>query len=107
VQLNHYIERHPDDSQHFCKKIEIMFQTENAKCDTLKIYSGNAKIDLTYSPTKFIGFFLEKKKIVSENELQLVRQDHTYELWDIRYIKLIKDPKINSNIVDDIELYIV
>lgn len=31
VQLNHYIERHPDDSQHFCKKIEIMFQTENAK----------------------------------------------------------------------------
>jgi len=47
------------------------------------------------------------KKIVSENELQLVRQDHTYELWDIRYIKLIKDPKINSNIVDDIELYIV
>ena len=75
--------------------------------DTLKIYSGNVKIDLTYSPTKFIGFFLEKKKIVSENELQLVRQDHTYELWDIRYIKLIKDPKINSNIVDDIELYIV
>jgi len=75
--------------------------------DTLKINSGNAQIDLTYSPTKFIGFFLEKKKIVSENELQLVRQDHTYELWDIRYIKLIKDPKINSNIVDDIELYIV
>lgn len=75
--------------------------------DTLKINSGNAQIDFTYSPTKFIGFFLEKKKIVSENELQLVRQDHTYELWDIRYIKLIKDPKINSNIVDDVELYIV
>jgi len=75
--------------------------------DTLKIYSGNAQIYLTFSPTKFMGFFLAKKKIVSENELQLVRQDHTYELWDIRYIKLIKDPKINSNIVDDIELYIV
>jgi len=56
----------------FVKKIEILFQTEDAK---LKIYSGNAQIDLTYSPTKFIGFFLEKKKIVSENELQLVRQD--------------------------------
>ncbi len=46
--------------------------------DTLKINSGNAQIDLTYSPTKFIGFFLEKKKIVSENELQLVRQELGY-----------------------------
>ena len=61
--------------------------------DTLKINSGNAQIDLTYSPTKFIGFFLEKKKIVSENELQLVRQDHTYELWGYSIYKTYQRPK--------------
>jgi len=49
----------------------------------------------------------QRDKIVFVNKLQLVREDHTYEIWDIRSIKLIKDPKINSNIVDDMELYIV
>jgi len=61
--------------------------------DTLKIYSGNAQIYLTFSPTKFMGFFLAKKKIVSENELQLVRQDHTYELWGYSIYKTYQRPK--------------
>lgn len=73
-----------------------MFQKEhvNLVC-VAEIYDEDNYIAETCRHLTLVIIIKHREKIVSENELQLVRQDHTYELWDIRSIKLIKDPKIN------------
>jgi len=50
----------PSSSTYY-KSNSVYFAWEMQVGDTLKIYSGNAQIDLIYIQAKFMGFFLEKK----------------------------------------------
>ena len=71
-----------------------MFQKEhvNLVC-VAEIYDEDNYIAETCRHLTLVIIIKHREKIVSENELQLVRQDHTYELWGYSIYKTYQRPK--------------